>query len=995
MLENVGRKVALIVLLLLVSFGLMLVPKEPFRLGLDLQGGTRIVYRFDFEGARTRGEIGATEDTAEILAQTVTILRNRVDPTGTREASVRTEGTDRIVIELPGDSALEGTGEAQTTLGQDIDASSDTVLTLADATGFSNSGVIQIGDEQLRFGRRSGTALYDLKRAHNGKQSEHKAGAPVRLVNSDAIREAIENLGDLSFVLVAEDRDFAEKDTDLQTESTKLETWQTANPGVPVTAFNQVAPDKGGPDPSLHWYPTHFGEVDGPPMPTLVPKTRAETFHGESLQRVFNSQDSYGYPAVGFEIRPERIDDFADFTGDNVSRRMAIILNDQVRSAPTLNSKLVGSGIIEGRFKDTEVKNLVTVLRSGSLKLKPTLEHDERVGATLGDDYVKRGLYSSLLALAIVVGFMIVYYRSLGVFSALALLTNLIMFMGGLAFLQATLTLPGIAGIILTVGMAVDANILIFDRLREEAEKGRNPKQAAKAGFDGAMSAIIDANVTTFLTAVILYKLGTGPVRGFAVTLMIGILTSVFAALLTTRVFVHWALTRGTQQFKMGRWMADVKFDYLSKTKVFVAGSILVCVGGLAAFVALPEHEKLGIDFTGGVEAQLETAKAESIDTVRARVGRIPGIGDSAEVKPVLNSATGEGVYTQFRVSFKTLGETTGVVRGEEQRTVIQEQLADLLLDNPIHITLRGEEQAARADVELLFAKAPNETEVKTALEAAGLKDPSVTVGERPGSFKTSGTTAAGRDPNELEGAIKDAFRALPGGGELVFASPIPSFSQVGPQVVGELRDKALLALAVSLFVTVLYIRVRFAEYSYGIAAMVALVHDVLVTLAALAIGNHFGIVNGEINLAMIAVFLTIIGYSVNDTIVIFDRVRENLPKSNLPLRDVLNKSINETMSRTIMTSLTVFLAIVVQYLFNMGTGNVLESISFAMIFGTLSGVYSTIYIANPVFLWLETRSQAKKGDGGAQARARREVERKQLESQRKEAGEDDLAEQT
>src|SRR5262249_37301106 len=158
----------------------------------------------------------------------------------------------------------------------------------------------------------------------------------------------------------------------------------------------------------------------------------------------------------------------------------------------------------------------------------------------------------------------------------------------------------------LTVGMAVDSNILIFDRLREEAEKGRNPKQAAKAGFDGAMSAIIDSNVTTFLSAVILYKIGTGPVRGFAVTLMIGILTSVFAALVVTRVFVHWALARGTERFKMGRWLADANFDYLSKTRYFVAASLVICLGGLGYYLYLPDAEKLGIDFTGGVEAQIE-----------------------------------------------------------------------------------------------------------------------------------------------------------------------------------------------------------------------------------------------------------------------------------------------------------------------------------------------------------------------------------------------------
>jgi preprotein translocase SecF subunit len=466
---------------------------------------------------------------------------------------------------------------------------------------------------------------------------------------------------------------------------------------------------------------------------------------------------------------------------------------------------------------------------------------------------------------------------------------------------------------------------------------------------------------------------------------MIGIVTSVFAALVTTRVFVHWALVRGAQKFQMGRWMADANYDFLGKTKIAVAGSILVCVGGLVAFAVLPDEEKLGIDFTGGVEAQLETAKPETIDTLRARVAAIEKIGDKAEVKPIERTRDADGKYTQFRAQFKTL--ESGVSQGLELRPKIQEALKDILQNQPVRVAMKAEGTGAKADVQLFFKDAVTEDEIKTKLESAGLKEVTVVAGERKGMFSASGTTAAGRNADELNAAIASSFTSP--GGDSPFANPIQNFAQVGPQVVGELRDNALLALFASLFITVIYIRVRFAEYSYGIAAMVALVHDVLVTLAALAIGNHLGIVNGEMNLAMIAVFLTIIGYSVNDTIVIFDRVRENLPKSNAPLREVLNTSINETLSRTIMTSLTVFLTIIVQYLFNVGTGNVLESISFAMIFGTISGVYSTVYIANPIFLWLETRSAKNKADGGLQARARREEERKRSEKERKEVGEE------
>jgi preprotein translocase SecF subunit len=473
---------------------------------------------------------------------------------------------------------------------------------------------------------------------------------------------------------------------------------------------------------------------------------------------------------------------------------------------------------------------------------------------------------------------------------------------------------------------------------------------------------------------------------------MIGILTSVFAALVTTRVFVHFALARGGKDFKMGRWLADASYDYISKTKIAAVLSTVVCVGGLIAFALLDREEKLGIDFTGGAEAQIVTAEPQTVDFLRERVGRIQDIGSSAEVKTVLNSEQESGRFTQFRLQFKSLVEE-GQDLTIELRPIVERELADILLASPIQVALRSDGDATRADVGLYFQEMPPTAEVQAALESAGLKEVSVQPGERLGAFTATATTSSGRDLDELRLALDAALRPLVAGG-YELSQPIQSFTQVGPQVVGELRDKALLALAVSLFVTVLYIRVRFAEYSYGVAAMVAVLHDVLFTLAALAIGNHFGIVNGEINLAMIAVFLTIIGYSVNDTIVIFDRVRENLPKSSAPLRDVLNKSINETMSRTIMTSLTVFLAIIVQYVFNVGTGNLLESISFALIFGTLSGVYSTVFIANPVFLWLETRSQKKKTSGGAQARARREEERRRLERARQDSeGEDVTAE--
>jgi len=989
MFENAGRKVVLITLLLLGSLALLFLQDQPFRLGLDLEGGTRLVYRFDFDAARKEGTLGATESETDILNQTVTIMRNRVDPNGVLDPTIRPEFPDRVIIELPGNVGRENVS-AETQLAGGIQLT-ERELTLENGEAFPATGIVQIGDEQIRYAGREGNRLLGLERGHEGQLEAHQLGDRVKLVSADAIRAAIENLGELAFMLVAEPRDYTGKGTDSAKEQEKLSTWQAANPGVPVTVFNSVPPEQGGPDPSIRWYPTHFSENYGPPMAVLEPRKPSEDIRGAALARIHQSQDRWGYPAVGFEIKPERIEDFADFTGENVNRRMAIVLNGEVRSAPTLNTKLVGGGIIEGKFKDEEVKSLITVLRSGSLKLKPTLEHDERVGATLGDDYVNRGLYSGILSIGLVIAFMIVYYRRLGLFAGLALVSNLILFMGGLAVLHATLTLPGIAGIVLTVGMAVDANILIFDRLREEADKGRNVRQAAKAGFEKALSAIVDSNVTTFLTAVILYRLGTGPVRGFAVTLMIGILTSVFSALVTTRVFVHLALERGAVRFAMGRWMADAKYDFMSKTRLALTASAVVIVAGLIGFFVLPDKEKFGIDFTGGVEAQIHTEQPQSVDRIRQLVGAIQagGIGQSAEVRSVLNSEQ-EGGFTQFRIQFKTVQEGTAVGEGESLRPELRKALGEVLLQDPIQLTLNEQADKAQVTGLIYFEKLHPEPDVAARLEAAGLRDATVTVGDRKGSYEIAATTAIGRNGTELAQAVHDAFLGSSDSDGVAFelADPIPVWSQVGPQVVGELRDKALLALVASLFMTVMYIRVRFAEYSYGIAAMVAVLHDVLVTLAALTFGNHLGLISGEINLAMIAVFLTIIGYSINDTIVIFDRVRENLPRMKVPLREVLNTSINETLSRTVMTSLTTLMVVVIQYLFNVGTGNLLESISFAMMFGMVSGIYSTIFVANPIFLWLETRS----GRGGAQARALQEEQRRLSEKQRREES-DPLAE--
>ncbi|MCZ6598724.1 MAG: protein translocase subunit SecD [Planctomycetota bacterium] len=990
MVENVGRKLTFVGLVLAIALGFLLIPDQPFRLGLDLQGGTRLTYRFDFDKALRDGAISQQDydDRITLLSQTITIIRSRLDPHGVLEAILRPEGIDRVVIELPGAPDVGGV-KASSTLASSVAENGllPIVLDKESATGFPvGGGVVQIDEEKIRYERREGEKLFIEKRAYFGTDAAaHEAGAGVELSQDDAIRNIIENLGDLKFRIVANAADFDGTGTDLNAEQGRLRTWVAANPGTPVKTFNGVPRENGGPPVDVfRWFAAEqdaklaqesyievqSGDVTVRALALLTPE-EDQSFGGPELARVYPSQDSTGGPAVGFEITRSRQGDFGRFTGDHVKRLMAIVLNDEVSSAPVIEGKLVSGGVITGGlggFSLQEMNELLMVLRSGSLRISPILEQTEVVGPTLGADYVKRGMYSGMIALGAVLLFMVVYYRRLGVYSAISLLLALLMLMGGLAFLQATLTLPGIAGIILTLGMAVDANILIFDRIREEADKGQNARQAAKTGFERAFSAIFDANITTLLTAIILYNVGTGPVRGFAVTLSIGIIASMIAALVITRLFVHFGLERGVKSFTVGTWLVKANYDFLSKAKLALGASAAVIIAGLALFIATPTQDKFGIDFLGGAEVHFRTEEPQAIDDVRARVAEIPGrIGESASVKPVVNSATGDG-FTAFRAIFKVDEDLVGTSGDNPERALagaIRDSLADILQRGPVELGEPRQDGAnANWDITLYFSSEHPPADIEERLNAASLQSARATpTANRDMVYAVTGQTSVGMDAITLRTAIQNAFNNATDSNQVAFdlTGPIAGSSLVGPQVVGELRDKAVLALLVSLFAIVLYIRVRFAEYSYGFAAVVALLHDVFITLGAMTLMNNLGLIAGEINLPMIAAFLTIIGYSLNDTIVIFDRVRENLPRLKKPLAEVLNISINQTLSRTLLTSLTTLMAVSVLFVFNVGTGNTLEGFSFAMIIGVLTGTYSTIFVANPTFLWLENRAARKR----------------------------------
>jgi protein-export membrane protein SecD/preprotein translocase SecF subunit len=990
MVDNLGRYLTSIAVFAIIALVALFTPEEPFVLGLDLQGGTRYVVEIPIDDARERGEISVQETDQEVIQQTMAIFQNRVDPDGVKEPIIRREGSNRIVIELPSVTSTDQVAPPGA-LAAEIDAAADAIELdpeTVDAFPFSG-GKIQIGTEKLRYEERTGTRgnqLIGVRRGEEGTTpAVHTAGAEVRLISTDAVLNAIQSVGSLSFEIQANPGDpylsQANPPTTFQTERNKLDTWLAANPGGKLADFNLLGAEDGGPSPAVRWYPRirtpqeeaanivpTLGQLAIPHLAlSAIPEFADKdwSFTGDKLKSAYRLPNMDltrgGAFVVGFEWPEIYAGDFLDFTTTFEGRVMSIILSGRVESGAQIQSPIYDRGTISGDYTIEEVDGLVTVLRSGSLKLRPELVAEERVGPTLGAAYVKRGTLSGLIALVGILTFMGWYYRRLGAFAVVSLLANMLFLAGGLALLRPAVTLPGIAGIILTIGMAVDANILIFDRIREERDNGRNVKQAAKEGFSKAFSAIVDANVTTFLTAIILKFVATGPVRGFANTLSIGVITSVFSALVVTRVLVHRSLEKdGKSEFKVGSWMVDAAFDWMGKRKLALTGSVAAIIASLAIFSAMPNATKFGIDFLGGAAVQFRTEQARTADEVRATVAGLPGFAAGASVKPVVATAEGDG-YREFRLTFKVAPDQQGAATEQDFVGEVREGLSEILQRGPIEVQ-PGEGQAL--DLRLYFGEEHSVSDIADRLIEVGLQEPSVVADSAARAvYDVTGLLSAGTDVSGLQITLEQAFAEAPDSNGLAFTMPgaITDASTVGAQVVGDLKNKAVLAMLIALFAIVMYIRVRFADYAFGLAAVAALVHDVTITLGILVIANAAGLISAEIDLPMIAAFLTIIGYSLNDTIVVFDRVRENLPRIDGSLETVLNRSINQTLSRTILTSATTLLAVAVLFAFNVGTGNTLEGFSFAMVVGVLVGTYSSVFIASPLLLIFEGMAEKRR----------------------------------
>ncbi|WP_298570424.1 protein translocase subunit SecD [uncultured Aliiroseovarius sp.] len=587
---------------------------------------------------------------------------------------------------------------------------------------------------------------------------------------------------------------------------------------------------------------------------------------GEELNDAQPAFDQNGQPAVNFRFNVSGARKFCDYTGANVGAPFAIVLDAEVISAPRINEQICGgSGIITGNFSIDESTNLAVLLRAGALPAELTYVEERTIGPELGQDSIDAGKVASLVAFLGVLVFMGLAYGWFGVIANVALILNVGMIFGLLSMIGATLTLPGIAGIVLTIGMAVDANVLVFERIREELKSGRGPARAIELGYEKALSAILDANITTFITAVILFIMGSGPVRGFSITLGLGILTSVFTAIFLTRLMLlMWFERKRPRELEIkGIRLAPQNrvFDFFRTSVTTLGASGLAMVASVLLFLIVGLN--FGIDFRGGTTIRTESTQAVDVGVYRDALAPL-GLGDIS-------------IAQVFDVNFAE-DQHVAQIRIEAQE---------------------GQEAITPETIEV----------IEQALIAV---DPAIT---------------------------------------------FPSVESVGPKVSGELVTTAILSVISALAAVLVYIWLRF-EWQFSLGAVISLVHDVVLTIGV------FSLLGIKFDLAIIAALLTIVGYSLNDTVVVFDRVRENLRRyKKMDLKEVLNLSINETLSRTMMTSVTTLLALIALYVLG---GDVIRGFVFAMIWGVIVGTYSSIFIASAILLKLGVKRDWSKPDANA-----------------------------
>ncbi|MFT7442183.1 MAG: SecD/SecF fusion protein, partial [Maribacter sp.] len=592
------------------------------------------------------------------------------------------------------------------------------------------------------------------------------------------------------------------------------------------------------------------------------------TIEGDVILDASQMFDQLNKPEVSMTMNSSGTKQWAKMTGDNIGNFVAVVLDDYVYTAPSVNQVITGgrTSISGGSMTIEEAEDIATVLKAGKLPAAARIIQIEVVGPSLGQEAIDASFISFGIAILLVLLWMILYYGKAGIYADVALSVNILFIFGILASFNAVLTLPGIAGIILTIGMCVDANVIIFERIKEALSSKKGLKQSVEEGFSikGALSAIIDANITTLLTGVILYIFGTGPIKGFALTLMIGIATSLFTAVFITRILIDRAVAKSNNltfntSISKG-WFENIDIQYIKKRKVaYVISGTLIIISLVSIFsIGL----KQGVDFKGG----------------RSYVVRFDQPMSATEVASTLKGAFGSAPEVKTYGNDNQLKITT-VYKIEEEGQEVDEQVQNALF-----------------------------TGLKSYLGTTTYEN------FKPG-FEKAG-------------------------------SGIMSYIKVEPTIADDIKKSALYAVFGSLLVVFLYILLRFRKISFSVGAVAAVFHDVLIVLGVFSIAYNIMPFDMEIDQSFIAAILTVVGYSLNDTVIIFDRIREftneRLGKHNV----LINDAINRTLGRTINTSLTTLLVMLAIFLFG---GDSIKGFMFALIVGIVVGTYSSIFVATPI----------------------------------------------
>ena len=786
-------------------------PKQAMVLGLDLQGGSHLLLEVDRDGIVSERLSDLRRDARNVLANengigniiTTDVANNSItieltDPSQTEAARTAIQGLQNTLT----NALLAGVGTEELSFGETSDGKLTIALT-AEGINQRMSALVAQSVEVIRSRiDELGTTEPTIQRQGDTRLLVQVPG----FGDSERLKNIISQTARLTFHMVYQG----------------MTADQAEAQGLP--AGTMILPSQDGGRELL------YEDI---------------ALGGESLSDAQPSFDQQrGIPVVTFRFDTRGAIAFGEITSANVGQRFAIVLDNQVITAPVIQQPITGgTGQISGSFTTASANDLAVLLRAGALPASLEVVEERSVGPSLGADSVRGGVTAGIIGGISTIVFMLIAYGTFGAFANVALVLNIGLVIGALSALGATLTLPGIAGIVLTMGMAVDANVLIFERMREEQAAGRGPIQSIQAGFQNAMSAILDSNVTTFIAAVVLFFLGSGPVQGFAVTLAIGILTTLFTAYFITMLIVgRWYVWRRPKKLKIQLLRIvpdDTKVPFMDWRRIAIIGSMVLTLASAGLFVF--HGMNLGIDFKGGTSIEVQHQG---------------GPADVGEIRELLGSLE--------------LGDVQVQGFGTPEDVLIRIELQE------------GGPEAQQAAVDAV-------------------------------------TTILADQDYELRRT-----------------------EAVSGTVSSELALSSTIGLSVAVLGILVYLWFRF-EWQFAVGAVVSTLHDVILTL------GFFSLTGIEFNQSSIAAILTIVGYSLNDTVVVYDRVREFQRKyRKIPLVDLLNRAINSTLSRTVLTGPTTLLALMALAVFG---GEVIQSFVLSMIFGVLIGTYSSIFIAAPILV--------------------------------------------